>query len=807
MSLRGTDGARPSIVLTARSTRTWSQSVFRLVAQGTPRRRPSDIVRIVTAIAAVVATGMFASRTGQLEQTLYDLFIQLPGAARGAFRSVIWLLAAIGIGAALAALATRRLRLGGTILTAAALAWGISVAITQLFDVATTRTAAGFVALNGTVPVFPAVKLSIVIAAALAAGPYLTRPVRRLLELIIPMAMLGTIFMLQGFPSDVAGALAVGWGCAAIAHLAFGTPAGTPTKGDVERSLEALGVRAREIAIAPIQSWGATRFTAVDDEGSPLAIEVIGRDATDAQLLASVWRAAWYKDAGSSDTLTRRQRVEHEAYLTLMAERAGVPVADLVAAGSAGPHDDALLVTRLPEGTSFAAFQADEISEADVAAAWRTLQVLHGARLAHGGIGVESLIRRGDGTVALLDLSRALSGASEGRQELDRLALLVSTAQAAGTDRAVVAAERALGRDALVALLPVMQPSALAAATRRRPPQAKQLLAELRDEVLDRTGAEPPEITELRRVSPGSLLMAAATVLGIYLLAAQLASIDDLWATVTSADPAWVVVVILCAQVPQFTSAVTVLGAVDRRLPYGPVVALQYANGFTGLIGGTVANAALIVRFFQKQGLAAGVAISSGVLWGVAGFIVQVVLVVICLFWASPDLSEFDAGAGGGSTWLLLIVAAGAVIGMALAVPRVRHLVIAKAKPQVTDIVTNLRGVMSTPRKAVQLFGGALGSQIFFALALAAAVHAYGGSVAFPAVVLTNSFASMVGGMAPIPGGMGVTEAGMIAGLTAAGVPQETAVAATLLQRTFCFYLPPIWGWFSLRWLKGADYL
>ena len=42
--------------------------------------------------------------------------------------------------------------------------------------------------------------------------------------------------------------------------------------------------------------------------------------------------------------------MEHEAYVTLMAARAGVRVSRVLAAGPAGPAKDALLVTRPPAG-------------------------------------------------------------------------------------------------------------------------------------------------------------------------------------------------------------------------------------------------------------------------------------------------------------------------------------------------------------------------------------------------------------------------------------------------------------------------
>ena len=49
---------------------------------------------------------------------------------------------------------------------------------------------------------------------------------------------------------------------------------------------------------------------------------------------------------------------------------------------------------------------------------------------------------------------------------------------------------------------------------------------------------------------------------------------------------------------------------------------------------------------------------------------------------------------------------------------------------------------------------------------------------------------------------MGVMEASYISGLTLLGVTQDQAIVATLLYRACTTYLPPIWGWASLRWLR-----
>ena len=84
------------------------------------------------------------------------------------------------------------------------------------------------------------------------------------------------------------------------------------------------------------------------------------------------------------------------------------------------------------------------------------------------------------------------------------------------------------------------------------------------------------------------------------------------------------------------------------------------------------------------------------------------------------------------------------------------------------------------------------------AIALGASLHAVGEQASLATILVVITLASIVGGAVPVPGGLGVVEAGLIAGLTSAGIPQEQAVAAMFIQRLFTAYLPPIWGW--SRW-------
>jgi uncharacterized membrane protein YbhN (UPF0104 family) len=66
--------------------------------------------------------------------------------------------------------------------------------------------------------------------------------------------------------------------------------------------------------------------------------------------------------------------------------------------------------------------------------------------------------------------------------------------------------------------------------------------------------------------------------------------------------------------------------------------------------------------------------------------------------------------------------------------------------------------------------------------------------------------AGMVGNVAPVPGGIGVTEAALVGGLTAFGIAPTPALAAVLVFRGITFAIPPIIGFFTLRWLRAKGY-
>ena len=804
--MTGAEGSEPRgflPVLTSTVQRRWTSSVFGIVAPGAVRRRPSEIARILTAALLIVAASVGANTITSVEASVFSIVAALPDGLHGFFE-VVYRLAAVVAGVlVVTALVARRPRLLLTLVLAGGLGWAIGAALSSIVDITDALRDAGL-DVGSRHPDFPVVPLSASAAILLAARPYVTRPTRRMIGIVFWLSALAAVFLAEGLPVSVVATLAPGVGSAAAAHLACGSPGGTPSVDQVASSLRELGVATDGLRLDPVQSWGRTNYLSDDDDR--LAVEVVGRDSTDARLFAKLWRFVWYKDAGPTVSLRRGQQVEHEALVLLLAARSGARVPELVAVGVAGARDDALLVVRDPPGAALSEL-GDGVSDAMLDDAWANLADLHEADIAHGNLTASHVVVDRDGATGLIRFHQAETSAPEDHQALDDVQLLVTTADLVGVDRALAAAQRALGDDVLGARLPYLEPAALSGAVRgphRRPQGPRQ--GAPRDRLRTTRGGHP----EARGAAP--LLRGHGPPGG---------------------------------------------GLRPRRLPAGRPTGRRGRDGRRlpgrrlGLGRGhrdhRPAPPALPVDRHARGGLRhpptppgrrravrqhlhrprrgdGGQRHAGHPLLPEAGpapdrrrqlrrpQLPRRVRRPDRARDLRPDRDRVVVRAQQGrqrppelGLWVL-----GAVVVVVVAAPRhpqdpppARDLV----ADQVHQAVDNVKGVLSTPRKALQLFGGNLVSQLLFAMALGAALHAYGESLPLLQLVVINSFASFVGGAAPVPGGMGVVEAGLIAGFTAAGIPQAEAVAATFTARMFTTYLPPIWGWFCFQWLRHHDYV
>ena len=774
-------------------------------SQDEPRaRRPTDVALALVSLVLVIVCSVLSQIGRELDLELAELLESFPGLLEPLWRVTAWAPIGWALVLVVAAVARGRRALARDLVASTGTSIALALVVAAIVADEAGGVVTGIADLDGP-PSFPPGALAVATAVIATASPHLSRPFRHLGRWLLIGQLVALLFFGASLFSGAVAAIAVGLLSAALVHLAVGSPGGRPTTSRIVLALQGLGVAVAELAPAAMHREGVVLFEGADAIG-PLAVKVYGRDAWDGQLLSNVWRLAWYRDTERTVRLSRIELVEHEGFITLLAERAGVRVPHLVTAGSAG-RGDALVVVR-PEGTPLSAGRVASTGKG-VASLWMDLARLHRGGMAHRRLDLDRLVARSDGSIGFGDLSSASVTDSPADLLHDRAQALVVALLLVGEAAAAAMGRHELGDEGLREVLPYLQEAAMPPLVRQRLAADDIELDEVRVRLGAALGAPEQPLVKLRRVTWGSVLNLALLALAAFALIGLFSGLDlDTFADeLADARWWWLAFALLLAQLARFPSAVSTMGSLQRDLPVGPLAAMQFAICYVNLaIPSTAARVAINVRFFQRLGVRPATAISAGVIDSVSGFIVQVAL-FCALFFASDldlELSSDTGEIGGLATTALIVIAVLVVVAgcVVVVVPALRQRVVALAREALGAL-----GVLRSPAKVLQLFGGNLLSQVTFGIALSACVYGFGEEVPLGTLVLINTVVSLFAGLLPVPGGIGVSEAGLTLGLAAAGLSSETAFATALAYRFASFYLPPIWGWFCYQWLVRRHYL
>ncbi len=783
-------------------------------------RRATDVILLTVSFTGIVLVGLAAVPEPGISRAITRFLGAFPDALTGMWQLLADLPAVWALVVLVAAITRGRAKVGRDMV----LAILFGIVLWLLLGRSVTGGWPEVGALFGDVrppPVFPPARLGIPTALLITASPHLVRPARRLGYTIIALGSIAPVALGASTTLGVFAALLSAAGAAAIVHLLVGSSAGRPSLSDVRFALADMKVDITELGAADRQDAGFFAVAARGADGSELIVKLYGRDAHDAALVSTVWRTIWLRRPGSPVGFGRLRQVEHEALMTLLAAQAGVATDSVVTAGATAT-DDALLVLRR-SGTLLV--ERGRFVDVDVAPdpvftdadagprlreLWRLLATLHDNGLVHGQLDEENLVVD-DGHLGLVHFRGAAVAPTPAQLRGDDAQLFITSIGLVGREQAIEGLVEHRSAEEIEGLLPYLQPTALTADQRRMMRALDIDLDALRSEVAEASGVEAPPLIRMRRFTVGSVLRVALPALAVVMLLSAFAGFDLDEFLDSLQDAAWWLVVIgfVVAQLPRVAQAVSTLGAAPVPMPLGPVYALQLAISYVNLaIPTAAARIAVNVRFFQRQGVPPGAAVATGALDGVSGFIVQALLLGSLLLFGGLSLDVDVSGPASAAVriaWMLAVALTVAVL-VILVVPRLRRFVLGAVRRTVHEAFTVLRGLRSL-RRLVMLFGGNLVAELLFALTLGVFVQAFGHSLALHELLFTNMAVSLLAGLLPVPGGVGVTEGGLIFGLTSFGVPQEAAFAAVMLHRLATFYAPPIWGFFSLRWLERNRYL
>jgi glycosyltransferase 2 family protein len=770
-------------------------------------RRPLDLARFVTAallVAATVLIAYFATGTTEgLEEDIISGADRLPGLVVLAASIIAGLgLVGLPVAAAVSLVIRRRVRqlfdaLLGLLLTVIVLTatnWAVAEYATDRLRSALTGTLTDQV--DPSAPLLGGLVAFITVARLMGRRPW------NAIAVIVIAAQV-TILLIGGTVAvpGLAITIFVGWGIGLLARYALGTPTTRPSGVQVAESLARAGLPLTVLRASRNTAVGR-RYQATTRDGAELEIVVLDRDLEGAGLARSAWRALRLREESADSTFNMRRALDHAALMAYACESADVAVPRLVLASEVGA-DSALLAYRYVVGRRFHELTGDDLTDDNLADAWGILRDMHAHQMAHRAFTAENLILDGNRQVWAVGESRGTVAASDLAMRIDVAEMLCTLAMIVGTDRAVRTGRRVLGVSTMSRALPVLQPVALSAPTRKAMRKRRDLMVHLRDAIVEIRPDADTEQIKLERIKPRTLIMIVVGGIAAYVLLSQLAQVD-LADLVSSAGLEWVALAFVAAIATYPGAAWSLSGFVPERLKLNRTIMAQIAGDFATLVSPpTLGAIAINLRYLTKAGLHPALATASVGVSQVAAFAVHILLLTGFAI-AAGTQADFTFDPPPWAVIAAIIVAL--LVIAAFAVPVVRRYVFGRVRPLLREVIPRLVTVAQRPQKLAEGIGGIVLLNIGYIITLVACVRAFDGDLNIAAIAVVYLAGATIGQAAPTPGGLGAVEAALAAGLTAAGLDGGVAVSSVLLFRLITFWIPTIPGYFAFTWLtkKGA---
>ena len=140
------------------------------------------------------------------------------------------------------------------------------------------------------------------------------------------------------------------------------------------------------------------------------------------------------------------------------------------------------------DGSSLEQLPAGQITDDLLVRLWAEVDKLHRAGIAHRSLRAANVMVNPAGWPMIVDFSFSELAATQRQMDLDVAELLASLATLVGEERAVSTAAKVLGAEGVAPAVPLLQPLALSAGTRRAVTRQPGLLTRTRSQAADASG-------------------------------------------------------------------------------------------------------------------------------------------------------------------------------------------------------------------------------------------------------------------------------------------------------------------------------
>ncbi|BBZ62480.1 lysylphosphatidylglycerol synthase transmembrane domain-containing protein [Mycolicibacterium monacense] len=591
--------------------------------------------------------------------------------------------------------------------------------------------------------------------------------------------------------------LSVGFFVGALVVLVVGTPALEVPLADAVRALARRGFEVTALTVVRPAGRGPLVMTADTADGGHATVHMYGPNQRSGGALRQLWRKLRLRSSETAPLQTSlRRAVEHRALMAIAISEAGLANTSSVAAATLA-RNWALYAHDAVRGVPL-----DDDTPPKLV--FEALHDLHARTMAHGDLRAAE-ITVDDGTVLFGGFAYAEYGATDAQLQTDVAQLLLTTVTIHGAEPAVTAAIEVLGADAVLVASRRLTKHAVSERFWKALPDARAVAAATREEVMRQTGTESISTENITRFTRNQIIQLVLIGALVYVAYPFLTAVPTFSNELRNVNMWWALLGLAVSALKYLGAAAALWACADGLVTFRHLALMQIANTFAATTTPAgVGGLALSTRFLQKGGLGAVRATTAVALQQSVQVVTHITLLIVFSFvaGASADLSKFVPS----STLLYLIggVLLG-LVGVFLAVPRLRRWVLTTVRPRLVEVLNDFRDLAAEPQRLALIVLGCAATTLGAALALWASIEAFGGDTSFVTVTVVTMVGGTLASAAPTPGGVGAVEAALIGGLAAFGVAAAVAVPAVLLYRVLTCWLPVFFGWQVMRWLTRRE--
>ena len=539
---------------------------------------------------------------------------------------------------------------------------------------------------------------------------------------------------------------------------------------------------------------------------------VLDGDRQVKSVLSRLWRYLRSRSVeGRISTVSLRHSAERTVVISYALRSAGVSTPAVLSMAEA---ESSMIIVReaTPKSVSFSDLSEDGISDELLDSMWAEILKAHRCGIVHRSLTsdcfrvVTSHLTQAStqSDLSVLGWESGDLAASALAQRVDLTQLLSLMAAKVGSTRAVASAGRALDKEELAGLGPLLQVPAIPKPTRDQMGDAKAVLAQLRTELAEDLPIDTFEPAQITRVGARTIIMAILVTAIVIAIVTSL-NLGQVVQALRDSDWRWAVASLAIGLFGFVGAAIALIAYAPVKLSFWRVCMCQVSAAFIAMAAPVgLGPAAVNLRMLLKKNVATPVATATVALTQVTNVIVMLLgLVVLTVVTGSNQLGPIQITPG----MLVAILVVVLIVAVVLIVPKSRGWVISRVLPLLRQTWPRLVELLSSPYR---LFFGILGNVIVAAsyiTALQWAALAFGQHISLLAAAMVYLIGTSAGSIIPTPGGIGAVEVTESAVLVSIGINAGVAASIVLLFRLMTYWIRIPLGWISYRWLTKVGEL